>query len=324
MVALGGEEQEAHRDQALGGIMSYQQYKEKNFRRDALALIMVMESIVDEYVAQGYRLTVRQLYYQLVARGVIENTERSYARITSTVNDAKLAGLMDWEAIEDRTREFLRRSHWASASELVESAADQFHMDMWIGQENRVFVIVEKEALAGVLHRACRRLDVPLLAARGYPSGTVLREFAQSDLIPCLQGEQTPIVLHLGDHDPSGIDMTRDLDSRLCLFAEGFVELNRIALTMDQIDEHRPPPNPAKTTDSRFADYRRKYGDESWELDALKPDYLDDLVSQHIAEYIDEDQWDKRVKLIKEGSASIKKAAEGLKPSLKRRKNERR
>lgn len=272
-----------------------QAYVERDFRGDSLALIATMNRIVGEYVQQGYRLTVRQLYYQLVARALIENTERSYKRITSIVNDAKLAGLMDWDAIEDRTREFLRRGRWESGAALLRAAADQYHEDMWSTQSHRVFVVVEKEALAGVLERACRKLDIPLLAARGYPSGTVLREFALSDLAPALDAGQVPVILHLGDHDPSGIDMSRDLEERLLLFSEQtHVEFERIALNMEQIEEQRPPENPAKTTDARFATYRRIYGASSWELDALKPDYLAGLVESHAARYIDTGQWAER------------------------------
>ncbi len=246
---------------------------------------------------QGYRLTVRQLYYQLVARGIIENTERSYKKTTVLVNDAKLAGMLDWDAIEDRTREFITRPHWASGSELLESAGNQFHMDMWRGQEERVFVIVEKEALVGVLQSTCHEFDVPLLAARGYPSGTVLREFCQTDIRRAFQAQQHPVVIHLGDHDPSGIDMTRDLEERINLFNTHYradMELRRIALTWEQIQEQSPPPNPAKTTDSRFSSYAALYGHESWELDALSPKFLNALVTDEIQKSVNQELWDER------------------------------
>lgn len=272
-----------------------QRYQAFDFKPETLEKIKLVNEIVREYMAQGYVLTVRQLYYQLVARGHIENTERSYKRTTNMVNDARLAGLVDWDAIEDRTREFVRRSRWTSGGAILEAVAQQFHMDAWAGQEKRVFVIVEKEALAGVLERVCHKWDVPLLAARGYPSGTVLREFALSDLITARRADQHPVILHLGDHDPSGIDMSRDLTDRLELFAETRrIEFTRIALNMDQIQEQQPPPNPAKTTDSRFEAYMQEHGDESWELDALTPEYLSTLVDKHVAEHVDMEPWDER------------------------------
>lgn len=257
-------------------------------------MIKTMNDIIVDFMAQGFVLTVRQLYYQLVARDLISNNERSYKRITSLANDARLAGLVDWDAIEDRTRAFVRRTRWDSGAHILDNAARGFHMDMWVKQYKRVFVIIEKEALVGVLQGICHKYDVPLLAARGYPSGTVLREFAQEDILPfCVS--QDSVVIHLGDHDPSGLDMTRDLRQRIEMFAEGQnVELIRVALNMAQIEEREPPPNPAKTTDSRFAEYREQFGDESWELDALPPSYLVELVEGEILKHRDADAWHER------------------------------
>lgn len=275
--------------------MACEAYKDINFKSSSLRLIDTVNGIIDEYIAQGFRLTVRQLYYQLVARDVVANTLASYKNVASLVNDARVAGLVDWDAIEDRTREFLRRNRWESGGDLLEAAANQFHMDMWEGQESRCFVIIEKEALVGVLEPTCRQLDVPILAARGYPSGTVLREFALADIVPVINaGEQHVVVFHLGDHDPSGIDMTRDLTDRLSMFAYQDVELVRLALTMQQVEERKPPPNPAKTTDSRFRQYMELYGTESWELDALPPTYLSELVGGEIAQRINMDTWKER------------------------------
>lgn len=256
-----------------------------------MKLVALMNDIVIDYQRQGFRLTVRQLYYQLVARDYISNTLQEYKRVAGIINDAKLAGLMDWEAIEDRTRDFVRRQRWHSGEQILRAAHDSFHMDLWDRQEVRIYVIVEKEALVGVLEPTCHKYDVPLLAARGYPSGTVLREFVEDDIKPAIDRGQEPLVLHLGDHDPSGIDMTRDLIERLSLFAGQPVELERIALTMDQIHEQRPPENPAKSTDARFDAYRRRFGHSSWELDALSPTYLAELVSSKIEAYIDYENW---------------------------------
>ncbi|WP_236709343.1 hypothetical protein [Pseudomonas sp. Leaf127] len=256
-----------------------------------------MNTLIAEYQRQGYVLTVRQLYYQLVARDLIENTLQSYKRVAGLINDAKLAGRIDWDAIEDRTREFVTNNHWELGSDITGACASQFKMDMWANQDFRVFVIIEKEALVGVLSRLCRTWDVPILAARGYPSGTVLREFAERHLLPAMERDQCPMILHLGDHDPSGIDMTRDLQDRICLFTESGLPpeaVNRIALTRDQIDEVRPPENPAKTTDSRFASYRKLHGSSSWELDALNPAYLNGLVETHLRAAIDQAAWEAR------------------------------
>lgn len=295
--------------------MSKEQYLNIRFNSGTLVLIDTMNGVIDEYIEQGFKLTVRQLYYQLVARGIIENTEKSYKRTTNIANDARMAGLMDWDAIEDRTREFLRKQRWDSPREILGAAANSYHIDMWHDQPRRVFCIIEKEALVGVLERTCRNFDVPILAARGYPSGTVLRDFALSDIVPALDDGQGVTILHLGDHDPSGIDMSRDLCERLQLFSyTNDVSLERIALNMEQIEERKPPPNPAKTTDSRFESYVREYGHESWELDALPPQYLADLVQEHIWRYVDDDKWTATAAALEAIRKKMRKIAEEFKP----------
>lgn len=282
------------------------------FRDKTLALIFACDAIVTDYVSQGLRMTVRQLYYQLVAKNLIPNTVTSYDNVQNMVNNARLAGLIDWDAIEDRTRAFIERPHWTSGSDILHAVATQYHEDMWNDQENRVFVVVEKEALAGVLDRACREWDCPLLAARGYPSASVLREFVKERILP---STRQVVVLHLGDHDPSGIDMTRDLVDRIDLFARGQIEVNfkRIALTMDQIHEVDPPANPAKQTDARFKAYQEEFGtDESWELDALTPTYLYNLVTEHVSEYIDHVAWEQTTERIERVKAKLNRLAESF------------
>lgn len=253
-------------------------YIPKVFTPAHSALISTMNDIIDEYQAQGFVLTVRQLYYQLVARAVVENTLQSYKRVAGIVNDAKLAGEIDWSAIEDRTREFISKQRWDSGAQILLSAERGYHQDHWVGQDRRAFVIIEKEALIGVMQGVCFEYDMPLLAARGYPSGSVLREFAVEQIRPALRAGQDVQIYHLGDHDPSGIDMTRDIAERLTLFTNRHVEVLRLALNMAQVEELNPPENP-------------RYGESSWELDALSPSYLADLVRHHVEELIDNDAW---------------------------------
>lgn len=289
-----------------------QSYKDINFSKEKLTLILYIDKMCREYQAQGFMLSVRQLYYQLVARAMVPNTEQSYKRVASIINDGRMAGYIDWDVIEDRGRDIEVRSHWTSGAEIIRGSANQYHMDMWDNQHSRVFVIVEKAALAGVLGGVCRKFDVPLLAARGYPSVSVVRELVLEHLLPAINFGQEITILHLGDHDPSGIDMTRDLDDRIRIFVEGQAdtEVSRIALTMEQINRHKPPPNPAKVTDSRFASYARQFGDESWELDALEPAQLVDLVTGHIERQIDDERWEERSQEIADVKKRLKKLAD--------------
>ena len=263
---------------------------EKKFAHSSLAIIKQANAIIADYAAQGFRLTLRQLYYQFVARDLIANTQRSYKRLGNIISEARLAGLVDWDAIEDRTRNLATNPHWRDPASIIKAAADSFRLDKWADQDNRVEVWIEKEALIGVVERICRRLDVDFFACRGYVSQSE-QWAAGKRFAGYRERGQEVVMLHLGDHDPSGIDMTRDNDTRLGMFAREDVTVRRLALNFDQIETYGPPPNPAKLTDSRYETYFTRYGSESWELDALDPNVIQELIGAAVTEYRDEDAW---------------------------------
>lgn len=265
-------------------------YVPKSFRPDTQTRINQANEIIAEYQAQGFKLTLRQLYYQFVSRDLIPNTVQSYKSLGDVVNDGRLAGLIDWDAIEDRTRNLRSSPHWSSPRSIVRACADQFAVDLWNTQENYVECWIEKDALVGVIEGICTELDVPYFACRGYTSQSEMWGAAQRLIEREKAGKRTFIV-HLGDHDPSGIDMTRDIQDRLELFGSTAV-IHRIALNFDQIENYNPPPNPAKTTDSRYESYRALHGEESWELDALEPRTIVDLIRNEIEVHIDQDAWE--------------------------------
>lgn len=280
-------------------------YKDVRFSADRQAIVDHAVRLVRTYAAQGYSLTLRQLYYQFVARDLLPqtwadpqtgstNNERSYKKLGDVIGDARLAGLIDWTAIEDRTREIDGNNHWDSPSAIVRGCSQQFMLDKWEGQEYRVEVWVEKDALEGVVGKAAKALDVQFFSCRGYASMTSLWEAGQR-LKGYAEAGQTPVIIHLGDHDPSGIDMSRDIQDRVSLFMDdygGDLEFVRLALNRDQVDEYEPPPNPAKVTDSRYADYSSKHGEECWELDALEPSVIDGLIQAAVLQYRDEEKFD--------------------------------
>lgn len=265
-------------------------YMPKTFQSATYAVIEAANQIIAEYAEQGFQLTLRQLYYQFVARDLLRNQQREYKRLGSIVNDGRLAGLIDWSAIEDRTRNLHELSNWTDPAHIIDSAADGYREDLWQDQPFRVEVWIEKEALAGVFQRVCDRWRVPFFSCRGYTSQSEMWSAARR-LIGYAENEKRILILHFGDHDPSGIDMTRDIEDRLALFGVD-LEVDRLALNMVQVDSYEPPPNPAKITDSRFAGYLRAYGRESWELDALEPALLADLVRDAVKGVLDGDAWE--------------------------------
>lgn len=272
---------------------------DKKFGSAALLLLQQIDAILKNYEAQGYDLSLRQLYYQLVAANIVPNTEQSYKGIGNLVSEARLAGLVDWDMIKDRGRVMSKNSHWTTPREIIEACGRQFQIDKWDTQSNYVEVMVEKQALEGVLEPVCRELDVPFTANKGYSSSSSLYEAGRRMLERIQDGKEIHVI-YLGDHDPSGIDMSRDVEERLRLFSEvedrgGRLDLHRVALNFDQIRKLRPPENPAKMTDSRAAGYVSRFGVSSWELDAIEPRALATLVRNQVKELRDDEEWAKEV-----------------------------
>jgi hypothetical protein len=144
----------------------------------------------------------------------------------------------------------------------------------------------------GLIEAVCEEFRVPYFACRGNTSDSEVfqagKQFEQHVAVGLV-----PVVLHLGDHDPSGLDMSRDNQARLSLFARHSIDLRRLALNLDQIELYQPPPNFAKDSDSRFAAYAKRFGDKSWELDALDPTVIANLIRNEVSGLIDADAWDR-------------------------------
>jgi hypothetical protein len=267
-----------------------EQFKTFNFQAKTLVVIEQANAIIAEYLAQGFVLTLRQLFYQFVSRALIENTLRAYKRLGTIINHGRLAGLIDWDAIEDRTRSLVTHAAWDSPEEIISAVAKQYQEGPWKHQIYRPEVWIEKAALLGVIEGICTEYRVPYFASIGnnsqseqYKAG---KRFARH-----LEDGRIPVVLHLADHDPNGIDMTRDNRERLALFAGQEIEVRRIALNMDQVRHYRPPPNFAKEADTRFATYAEKFGEKCWELDALSPTVIADLIRTELEAMIDPKAW---------------------------------
>lgn len=289
-----------------------------------------INSIIVEYQQAGYKLTLRQLYYQLVSRDVIPNKVAEYDKLSVLLREGRMGGIVDWDAIEDRLRIPKKPSAWDSPADLLHSAAKQFRLPRMKGQETYLEVWVEKDALSGVLSRVTSPYHIPILVNRGYSSASAMYDAYQRFKDAAREGAKHVKILYLGDFDPSGVDMIRDIEQRvreLYLGGEGAFErwsvgeskkpnLDRhpevwetvckdklgidfevvsIALTRVQIEQHGPPPNPAKRTDTRFAKFEEAHGDTSWEVDALPPEVLNEILTDAIEERIDRELYDRIV-----------------------------
>lgn len=293
--------------------MAYIEFVPKRFNASSRDVIEQADEILQEYAAQGYTLTLRQLYYQFVRRDMLENTGRNYKRLGGIISDARLAGLIDWSRMVDRTRTVNEPAFWKSPEELLGICRDMYAEDIWKDQDYRPEVWVEKDALIDIVGRACDPLQVPYFSCRGYASQSSMWEASKRLLGYYETHGQTPVIIHLGDHDPSGIDMSRDIQDRLEIFmGPGEIMVQRIALNMDQIERFTPPPNPTKLSDSRSRGYVEKFGMESWELDALEPKFLTELIGGTIRGFINEpDAWKKALAKADRGIRYFNKLAEG-------------
>jgi hypothetical protein len=286
--------------------MPFIKYQNLRIQNEKLRIVNMVNAIVKEFNDKGYALSLRQIYYVFVSRDLFAadwadpktgstNNEKSYKKLGKIISDGRMAGLIDWTAIEDRTRNMDGNQHWDDPVHILRAVSQTYQIDKWQNQDYRPEVWVEKDALEGVVGVPCRRLDVPFFSCRGYTSQTAMWDNATRMLEQAKLGVNT-VVLHLGDHDPSGIDMSRDIEDRIRLFMGTFEDhliFKRIALHIEQVRKYNPPENPAKPTDSRFERYAEKFGESSWELDALDPGILDKLISDNILAYRDEDEYSK-------------------------------
>lgn len=287
--------------------MAVEKFIDKKFQAKTLNVIEQAIAITEDYKRRGFILTLRQLYYQFVARDLIENKLSEYKRLGSIIDDARQAGLIDWSTIEDRTRNVEHPNVWRDVESILAAVARQYKENPWLNQEYWPEVWIEKDALIGVIEGICTEYRVPYFACRGYASQSEIYAAGKRLAERRAKGYH-PMVIYLGDHDPSGIHMPVDLEARLRLFSRGPVYVKRIALTMSQIDIYNPPPNPAKETDSRFEGYAQEFGDESWELDALDPDVIADLIRDELEGVKDDEEWDRDMAREQENRQALRDA----------------
>lgn len=237
-------------------------------------------------VIRGYTmaLTLRQIYYRLVAAALIPNTRSAYNSLSSQLVTAREQGEVNENHIVDRSRriddycfdtpeDFLQ----ACRNTLEQSFVRRF----WITQPVYVEVWVEKDALSQVLMLAVREFNTIVCPSRGYSSYSYLRQasarisrYSHEGNLDARRYGKPVLILHFADHDPSGLDMSRDLEDRLSRYSDSDIQFRRIALTFDQVKNHSLIPNPTKLADPRSYSYTRQYGNTCWELDALDPNEL--------------------------------------------------
>jgi len=267
--------------------IAYRPMKLSNKNLEKLGMIA---SIIDRYEREGYRMTVRQVYYQLVGRDLIPNNLQEYKKVGHLLVEGRMGGVIDWNTIEDRIR--IPNIPY-SADNIPDALGDvlaQYRLNRQLGQEKDIMVLVEKDALSGVLKKVTYKWHVPLLVNRGYSSQSALH-----NLYKQVTRSGNPVdIVYVGDHDPSGKDMPRDIESRLLEFGmpSEMLNIETVALNWDQIEKYDLPENPAKLSDPRAKQYIAEFGNDSWELDAIDVKELHRIVDEAIASRVDMAQFE--------------------------------
>ncbi len=255
----------------------------------------VVDNVNQVLTQYTYRLTVRQIYYRLVSPPfqTFGNTATNYKTFDKILTRARERGEVDWRRIEDRARGLLggEGTTWDTAEEYMDWLKDTFNADYfqasyWANQPVYVEVWVEKDALATLFTEASKDWKVNVFPSRGYSSLTKIME-----ALGRFPDDKPTRILHFTDHDPSGLNMAKDLQERLESYGATDFMVDRRALTIDQVREFDLAPNPTKSTDSRSPAYVAEYGNECWELDALPPDELTRIIRESIESVVDTDAW---------------------------------
>lgn len=260
--------------------------------------LFLVNNIIKEYAVEGYKLTLRQLYYQLVSRDIIPNIHAEYGKLSSLLVKGRMAGIVDWDAIEDRLR-IPYIPYWVyGINDAINETINSYRLDRQKDQDIHIELWVEKDALSSVLRRITSHYHIKLVVNRGYSSCTAMHD-AFLRIYEAENHGRKSLILYLGDHDPSGLDMVRDVRDRLSEFGV-YPEVKHIGLTMNQIQKYNPPPNPAKLTDPRAKWYIKKFGSVSWEVDSLRPNVLDNIVKSNIEKHMNLTNFNNIIRLEKE------------------------
>lgn len=254
-----------------------------------------------EVLTEHHHMTVRQVYYQLVARQIIENSRSAYQAISKLLVKARQDGLIAWGWIEDRLRRPRTVSMWSNLSDFAETAKRAYKRDVWATQPNYIEVWLEKDALSGIFENVLATYGITLNVGRGFDGWTSIKDAAlryelkasrETATIEELsakrykQKNRQVTILYFGDFDPSGEDMARSLKERIAFFGV-YPKLIKCALTKDDIERYKLPPDFAKKTDSRAKKFIAKHGDVSVELDALPVNVLRERLISEIENIMD-------------------------------------
>jgi len=251
-------------------------------QKQSLELLTQVQEIINSY---DFALTLRQIYYQLVARQIIPNEQRYYKKLSRLCVAGRDEGMLPEEGFADRLREVDKLSSWTNLNEFMQTVKRSYRKDKWQNQDNYIEIWTEKDALRSVLTEITYQYDVALMVARGQLSRTEVYRTAERYRA---QNDKECYLYYCGDFDPSGLSIYDSIKKRIMDFGV-FINFERIALTQKQIEKYQLPSDPAKQSDPNYNKFVSVYGsDMVVELDSLPPDVLRKIIEDCILQNIDE------------------------------------
>ncbi len=247
-------------------------------RRSKAEIAAIRDAVIDVIEADP-PMTVRQAFYQLVARGLIEKTEAEYQHtVIRLLSEMRLDGTLPFDLIVDETRRARITQTFNNVADALDHTARFYRRSALAQANDYVEIWLEKDALAGVLWDVTSEYDVPLMVSRGMPSLTFLHASACA-IERAAEHDKPTVIYQFGDHDPSGVLIPRNIESRLTEMCELLdcppPIVVRAALTEEQIAEFDLPTRPTKRNGNTHA---RTFIGNSVELDALPPHVLRAMV----------------------------------------------
>ena len=291
---------------------------EKVGRGKAASTVALERAASDVLAASPYAMTLRQLYYALISAGALPKVEAAYGRLKRVMRELREDGTVPWEWLVDHTRSVFQARTWDGLAGLLADSARLYRRDLMRSQPVAIQLWAESDSIGSVIARTADRYTIPTFIGRGYSARGYLWAAAQ-DAVQAHQAGKQVHILHVGDHDPSGEDIFRDVSETLRLYAIAvetarpaahirdvlalraeawcigdiaevlaletpWLSCDRLALTADQIEEYGLPVRPPKTSDVRAA---RFTGRGSVEVEALPVDVLLAIVEEAILARID-------------------------------------
>lgn len=253
--------------------------------KESLHLLSQVQEVIESY---DFALTLRQIYYQLVAKQIIPNEQKYYLKLSRLCVVGRDQGILPEEAFADRLREVDKPSSWLDLGDFMNTVRRAYRKDAWDDQNCYVEIWTEKDALRGVITPVTHNFDVSLLVVRGQVSRTAIWE-SYERFKRRIKDEKECYLFYFGDFDPSGMSIYNSLMERLINYGPYGKNMyfDRVALTPEQIATYNLPQDPAKQSDPSYKKFVAEFGDNVVELDSLPPNALRDLIKKCIVQKID-------------------------------------